>query len=166
MAAGLGTIRSESVRFLESEGNAAGGNAGTWVAQINIPAGALLVDVIVHATALWTATTSATLIVGDTTDDDGVFTGVNLKATDLVATESISMNGLAGGKHGADLALDYASVATIGASQIKRRYTGVERTLYAKVTTVGTPVTTRPGDTTVVFVYAYPSPMKSAFTSA
>jgi hypothetical protein len=166
MAAGLGTIRSESVRFLETDGNPAGGNAGTWNASVVIPSGAVLVDVIVHATAVWTATTSATLIVGDTTDDDCVFTGVNLKATDLLATEAISMNGLAGGKHGADLAFDYATVGGIGGSQVKRRFTGAERTMTAKVTTVGTPVTTRPGDTTVVFVYAYPSPMKAAFTTA
>ena len=164
MAAGLGTVRAESVRFLESDGNAVGGAAGVWSASIEIPAGAVLIDCIVHATAVWNATTSATLIVGDATDDDGIFTGVNLKATDLLATESISVNGLAGGKHGADLAVDYASVATIGASQIKRRQLGnTSRVVSAKVTTVGAPVTGRTGDTTVTFVYAYPSYFKPTF---
>jgi hypothetical protein len=150
-------MRAESIRFLEN-----GGAAGVYSASFDVPAGAVLVDVIVHATALWNAGTSATLIVGDATDDDGIFTAVNLKATDLLAGESISINGLAGGKHGADLALDYTSVATIGASQVKRRQVGnAARTLSAKVTTVGTAGTT--GDTTVTFVYAYPSYIKPSF---
>jgi len=166
MAANPGSVRAESIRFLESAGNIAGGNAGTWTGTFNVPDGATLVDVIVHGAAVWTATTSATLTVGDVTDPDGVFAGVNLKATDLLAGESISMNGLAGGKHGADLALDYTSVATIGASQIKRRATQALRSLTASVVTVGTPVTTRPGDTTVTFIYAYASPMTPTFVTA
>jgi hypothetical protein len=157
MAAGLGTVRSESIRFLESAGTA----AGVYSASFEIPAGAVLIDVIVHATALWTAGTSATLIVGDAADDDGIFTAVNLKATDLLATESISAT-MAGGKHGVDLALDYTSVATIGASQVKRRQLGnTARTVSAKVTTVGTLGTA--GDTTVTFIYAYPSYIKPTF---
>ena len=164
MAAGLGTVRAESVRFLESDGNIAGGAAGVWNASFEIPSGAVLIDVIAHATAVWTATTSATLIVGDVTTPSGIFASVDLKATDLLAGESISINGLAGGKHGVDLAVDYTSVATIGASQIKRRQVGnAARTMSAKVTTVGTPVTTRPGDTTVTFIYAYPSYIKPSF---
>lgn len=156
MAAGPGTVRSESIRFLEN-----GGAAGVYSASFEIPAGAVLIDVIVHGTALWTAGTSATLIVGDATDDDGIYTAVNLKATDLLAGESLSMS-QAGGKHGADVALDYTSVATIGAAQIKRRQlANAARVVSAKVTTVGTVGTA--GDTTVTFVYAYPSYIKPSF---
>jgi hypothetical protein len=163
MAAGLGTVRAESVRFLENQGNAVGGAAGVWSASFEVPAGAILIDVIVHATAVWNATTSATLIVGDTTDDDGFFTAVNLKATDLLAGESINLY-REGGKFGADIAVDYTSVATIGASQVKRRQVGnAARTLSAKVTTVGAPVAGLTGDTTVTFVYAYPSYIKPTF---
>ena len=165
MAAGLGTVRSESIRFQENTGNAAGGNAGVWSASFEVPVGAVIIDVLVHATALWTATTSATLIVGDATDDDGFYTAVDLKATDLLAAEALSFANPAG-QFGADLVYDYASVASIGASYIKRRMLAAARVLSAKVTTVGAPVTTRPGDTTVVFVYAYPSPIGASFVTS
>jgi|WetSurMetagenome_2_1015567.scaffolds.fasta_scaffold152250_2 hypothetical protein len=168
MPAAPGTVRSEAVRFLEADGNVAGGNAGVWTASIAVPADAILIDVIVHATALWTATTSATLIVGDTADDDGFFTGVNLKATDLLAGESISF-ALAGGKMGADVTQNdptQASIAAGAIGQANRRKLATTRNLTCKVTTVGTPVTTRPGDTLVVFVYAYPNAMKATFTSS
>lgn len=157
MAAGLGTVRAESIRFLESAGTA----AGVYSASFEVPDGAVLIDVIVHGQALWTAGTSATMDVGDTATPNGIFVGVNLKATDLLAGESLSMQGLAGGKHGADLALDYTSVATIGAQQIKRRRIAGARTVSAKVTTVGTLGVA--GITDVVFVYAYPSPIKPTF---
>jgi hypothetical protein len=159
MAAALGTVRSESIRFLESAGSA----AGVYSASFEVPVGAILIDIIVHQTALWTAGTSATLIVGDSVDDDGFFTAVNLKATDLLATESINLY-REGGKQGADIAVDYSTVASIGASQVKRRMLAAARTLQAKVTTVGTVGTA--GDTTVVFVYAYPNPMSPTFTAS
>ena len=159
MAAGLGTVRAEAVRFLESDGNAAGGNAGTWNGSFQVPAEAVLIDVIVHGNALWTATTSATLIVGDVADDDGIFTAVNLKATDLLAGESISFADN-GGKQGADVD------AVAAGMQVRRRTLQSARSLTCKIITVGPPVTTRPGDTTVVFVYAYPSAMKASFVTA
>jgi hypothetical protein len=140
------SVLAESLYFVEN-------GAGTYTGTVVLPAGATLIDVIVHAEALWAAGTSAALIVGDTVDDNGIFDAVDLKATDLLAGESISVNGLAGGQHGADLALDYTSVATIGASQIKRRYLGTERTMQAKVTSVGAGTT---GRTRVTFVYAMP----------
>lgn len=147
MAVTNSSVLAESLYFIEN-------GAGTYTGQVVLPAGSVLIDVIVHAEALWTAGTSATLIVGDTVDDDGIFAAVNLKATDLLAGEAISVNGLAGGKHGADLALDYSSVATIGASQIKRRYLGTERTMQAKVTSVGAGTA---GRTRVTFIYASPN---------
>ena len=147
MAVTNSSVLAESLYFVEN-------GAGTYTGTVVLPAGAVLIDVIVHAEALWAAGTSATLIVGDTVDDDGIFTAVNLKATDLLATEAISINGLAGGKHGADLALDYTSVATIGASQVKRRFLSTERTMQAKVTSVGAGTT---GRTRVTFVFAMPN---------
>lgn len=156
MAAQPGSVRSESIRFLESAGTA----AGVYSASFAIPDGAVLIDCMVHGHALWAAGTSATLIVGDATDDDGIFAAVNLKATDLLAGESLTM-AFPGGKFGADLAVDYTSVATIGASQVKRRRIAGARTVSAKVTTAGTVGTT--GVTDVVFVYAYPSPITPSF---
>lgn len=75
-----------------------------------IPAGATIVWLSVYATALWTAGTSATLEVGDYStaatpveiDANGFFANVNLKATDLLAGESLTLlGGGQGGKAGA-----------------------------------------------------------------
>lgn len=80
--------------------------AGTYTADFTIPAGAEILDIIVIADALWTATTSASLEIGDYTtagvaiDADGFYTNVNLKATDLLAGESLSFS-QSGGKAGA-----------------------------------------------------------------
>jgi hypothetical protein len=151
MAASPGTVRAESIRFREAAGTA----AGVYSASFEVPVGAVLIDCIIHGTALWTAGTSATLIVGDTVDDDCIYTAVNLKATDLLANEGLSV-AAAGGKQGADL----TDFATPG-SQWNRRALTTARTLSAKVTTVGTVGTA--GITDVVFVYAYPNPITPTF---
>lgn len=143
MAAGSNTVLAESLYFVEN-------GAGVYTGTVILPANAVLIDVIVHGEALWTAATSATLIVGDSVDDDGFFTAVNLKATDLLAGESINLY-REGGKFGADVAVDYTSVATIGASQVRRRMLTAERTLQAKVTSVGAGTA---GRTRVTFVFA------------
>ncbi len=143
MAALSNSVLAESLYFVEN-------GAGTYTGTVVLPANAELINIIVHGEALWTAATSATLIVGDATDDDGYFTAVNLKATDLLAGESIDLY-REGGKFGADVAVDYTSVATIGASQIKRRLLTAERTMQAKVTSVGAGTA---GRTRVTFIYA------------
>jgi hypothetical protein len=75
------------------------------VATIPVPAGAIIHSIKVVPRVLWGATTSATLKVGDTADDDGFFTGVNLKATDLLVGEVLDSqhSTLWGGKEGAYL---------------------------------------------------------------
>jgi hypothetical protein len=83
------------------------------------------------------------LIVGDT-DDDGFYTAVNLKATDLLAGESLSF-ALAGGKAG----------AYIANSQVSPRYSATARTITAKATTVGTAPTT--GETRINVIWAQPA---------
>lgn len=94
-----GTVAAEAL-LTETTG------AGTYTADFTIPAGAEILDIIVIADALWTATTSASLEVGDYTtagvaiDADGFYTAVNLKATDLLAGESLSF-AQSGGKAGA-----------------------------------------------------------------
>lgn len=77
----------------------------THTATIAVPAGAVVHSVQVIPRVLWAATTSATLIVGDTADDNGFFDAVNLKATDLVVGEMLETNNdaLWGGKNGAYL---------------------------------------------------------------
>lgn len=116
--------------------------AGVYTGSVTVPANAMLVDIIVHATSLWTATTSATLIVGDT-DDDGYYAAVDLKATDLLADESLSF-AQAGGKGGVYLTATHA---------LKRRDPS-DRTITAKVTTVG--AAGNGGATQVIVIWAHP----------
>ena len=106
--------------FIETAG------AGTYTASVAVPAGATILDIIVNGVALWTAATSATMKVGDVADDDGYFTAVNLKATDLLAGESISLES-AGGKAG----------AYVANAQVSPRYSASARVISGVVTTVG-----------------------------
>jgi hypothetical protein len=130
-----GTVRSAEITIAEA------GAAGVYTGTVVIPAGAVLLDIVVNGVALWTAGTAATLIVGDGTDPDGYYTGVNLKATDLLAGESISF-ALAGGKAG----------AYIANSQVSPRYSATARNIIAEVTTTGTTATAGRTRVTVVYV--------------
>lgn len=118
--------------------------AGTYTGSVTVPAGATILDVIVHNTVLWAAATSATMKVGDATDDDGIFTGVNLKATDLLAAESINFD-RTGGKEGAYL------VGT--ATHWTTRYLATARVISGIITSVGAGTA---GRTRMVVVYMLP----------
>lgn len=143
MASTPNSVLAESLYFVEN-------GAGTYTGTVVLPAGATIIDILVHADALWTAATSAALIVGDTVDDNGFYDAVDLKATDLLAAESLSL-AYPAGQFGADTVVDYTSVATIGASYIKRRQLSTERTMQAKVTSVGAGTA---GRTRVTFIFA------------
>jgi hypothetical protein len=80
--------------------------------------------------------------VGDT-DDDGFYTGVDLRATDLLAGESLSF-ALAGGKAG----------AYIANSQVSPRYSATARTINGIITVVGGSGST--GRTRMTVVYHLP----------
>lgn len=140
-------VRAVEVTFTETTG------AGTYTGSVVLPAGATLLDIIVNGVALWTATTSATLIVGDGTDPDGYYIGVDLKATDLLAGESLSF-ALAGGKAG----------AYIADSQVSPRYSASARTISGVVTTVG--AAGNAGRTRMVVVYVLPTASVAAATKA
>lgn len=127
--------------------------AGTYTGSIAVPAGALITDIKAWSTVLWTATTSATLKVGDATDDDGWFTGVDLKATDLLVGEELSFI-QTGGKEGA-----YLSLTT---GKRSAAYSASARTINAQVTTVG--AAGNAGRTFVAVVYVLPT--ASAATKA
>lgn len=130
-----------------------GGAAGVYTASVAVPAGATLLDIIIDGIALWNAGTSAAMIVGDATDPNGYYDAVNLKATDLLAGESISFSE-AGGKAG----------AYIASSQVSPRYKATARTITAQVTTVGTAPTT--GSTRMTVVYALvASPVSSTYAA-
>lgn len=134
-------VESQSVLFTEA-------GAGTYTGTVALPAGAVVVDIIVHAIALWAAATSAEMIVGDAVDDNGFFTGVDLKATDLLAGESISF-AQTGGEEGADLD-DPAAGA-----HVRRRYLATARNIIGKVVSVGAGTT---GRTLMTVIYTVPVP--------
>lgn len=93
----VASVQSQSALFVEN-------GAATYTANFTLPANAILLDIVVVAEALWTAATSAALIVGDANDDDGYFTSTDLKATDLLVGESLALGSAltqAGGKTGA-----------------------------------------------------------------
>lgn len=133
-----GNVQTKEGVFTEN------GAAGVYTVTVPIPAKATIVDIIVSGVALWTAGTSATLKVGDANTSDGYFTAVDLKATDLLAGEQISL-ALAGGKAG----------SYIAASQANKRYSDTARVVAGVVTTVGTPAST--GVTRMTVVYSLPS---------
>jgi hypothetical protein len=135
-------IKDRRTRTISAVRSFTENGAGTYTASVALPAGATLVDIIVDGIALWTAGTSATMKVGDGTDDDGYFTAVNLKATDLLAGESINFYA-AGGKAGADIAN----------SQVNRRYSAAARTIAGVVTSVGAGTA---GRTRMTVIYTAP----------
>lgn len=144
--AGAYLVCSQEVTFTETTG------AGTYTGAVVVPAGATILDIIVNGVALWDTQTSATMKVGDT-DDDGFYTGIDLKATDLLAGESLSF-ALAGGKAG----------AYIANSQVSPRYSASARTINGIITTVGS--TGSAGRTRMTVVYAVSLAAPGAATKA
>ena len=140
-------IYEQSVLFTEA-------GAGTYTGTVALPAGAVIQDVIVHAIALWAAATSAAMIVGDVDDPNGFFDAVDLKATDLLAGESINFT-QTGGKEGADLD-DPAAGA-----HVRRRYLATARSVTGKIVSTGAGTT---GRTLMTVIYAVPSPTAAVKT--
>ncbi|MBK8260279.1 MAG: hypothetical protein IPK80_02955 [Nannocystis sp.] len=142
LAANGGIVVAQERTFTETSG------AGTYTGTVVKPAGATLVDIIVNGVALWDNAGTCTMIVGDT-DDDGYYTAVNVKATDLLAGESISF-AMAGGKAG----------AYIANSQVSPRYTATAQTINGIITTSSTGGTA--GRTRMVVVYVLPTATAAA----
>lgn len=133
-------------RMLYSNGAA----AGVHTVAIQVPAYSILLNVGIIGVALWNQGTSADMIVGDADDDNGFIVSTDLKATDLLAGESIwvgSGTAMAGGKIGAYVA---NSQWTIG-SGVAPQYNSSARTITFKNTTVGTAATT--GETICLVEY-------------
>lgn len=115
----IGGVYHAEVLFTETTG------AGTYTGTIELPAGARIIDIGVDGIALWTATTSASMIVGDGADDNGFFTATDLKATDLLAGEINNIEH-PGGKAGAYIAAEQRVL-----------YSASARNIIGVVTTVG-----------------------------
>jgi hypothetical protein len=141
--AGVAGLQVLSARFVEN-------GAGTYTATFRLPAGSTLYDIVVTAEALWTAATSAALVVGNAGDADGYIASTDLKATALLAGQSISIGGgtdTAGGLAGAD--------AIAGTNtHIVDRYDAAEAVITATVTSVGAGTA---GRTRVDVYYAGPN---------
>src|SRR5678816_1491040 len=118
------SVQCAEVTFTETAG------AGTYTGAVVVPAGATLLDIVVNGVALWNNAGTASMKVGDT-DDDGYYTGIDLKATDLLAGESISF-ALAGGKAG----------AYIATAQVSPRYSATAHTINGIIVTSSTGGTT------------------------
>jgi len=133
-----GAVIAKEFTFTEIAG------AAVYTATASLPAGATLHDIIINGVALWTSQTSATLIAGDAGDPDGYYTAVDLKATDLLAGESLSF-ALAGGKAG----------AYIANSQVSPRYAAAARDIVIVITKVGSTGTA--GRTRATVMYSVPT---------
>ncbi len=149
-ASSTGIMITKRVLFTENATNTV--HTGTVV----LPAGAWLHDIQITNQVLWTAGT-AVLKVGDSVDDDGYFTGVDCKATDLVVGEVLSMHqgsidtdGLWGGKQGVYLV---AATGRRGPTTTNFAQYFVAGTSIIGVMTVGTPATTA-GRTLMVVMYS------------
>ncbi len=135
--------------------------AGVYTGSVVVPAGAILLDVVVHNVALWDARRAAVMIVGDVADPNGFFDAIDLKKTDLLAGEGISF-AFPGGLEGADLVstLTEGTPNTTASMHMNRRYLATERTITGQVTSVG-PGTA--GRTRMTVVYVLPETAAATF---
>jgi hypothetical protein len=131
--------------------------AGTYVADVKLPAYACLLDVVVHAEEVWNAGTSAVLdcglytvdsegVISSEEDLNGIYAAIDMLATDLTKGQSLTFN-RAGGKGGAML--------TEGTSTHLLDIVGdTDRIVQTIITTTGTVGTL--GETYVYVIYAIP----------
>lgn len=130
--------------------------AGVYTARITVPAGAYLIDVLVHGVAVWDNAGAVDMQVGDAAvggaeiDQNGFLVITSLKAAgDLLAGETLACGGgagTAGGEVGADIANNAWS----------RRYLATARDIVGIITTASTGGST--GRTRMIVVYALPDP--------
>ena len=112
--------------------------------ELKLPANSYVFDVQVHAETLWIAGSTAAIIIGDGDDADGYVASTNLKATDLLAGESNTVEH-PGGKAGA-----------YWASEQRKFYSSSARTITATVTLGNHGTAASAGKTRVLIMYALP----------
>lgn len=121
-----GQLQYAEVTFTETSGS------GVYTGSVVVPGDSWLLDIKIYPVALWDNTGTCVMKVGDAVDDDGWFTGINVKATDLIAgtnAEVIDFNN-AGGRPGAYL------VAATGERALM--YSALVRTISGIITTSST----------------------------
>jgi hypothetical protein len=151
------TVYQEAT-FTETSG------AGTYTARLTVPAGAYLLEVLVHGVAVWNNAGAVDMQVGDAAvggaeiDQNGLLVITSLKAAgDLVAGETLGLSGGAGttgGEEGAD----------VTGSAWTRRYLSTARDIIGIITTASTGGST--GRTRMIVVYTDPVSDAVAATKA
>lgn len=102
--------------------------AGTYTATVVIPAGSTVGNVTWRNTAVWTASTSASLTVGDDDDANGY-----IEATNLLTTPAADVNGA-----GAGISTRLTLGATVGVYKGgSGKFCAAAKTITATVVTVG-----------------------------
>ena len=144
--ANTGAVVSKVVSFVENATNTV--HTGT----VTIPAGATLHDIKISNPAYWGAA-AAVLKVGDTADDDGYFTGVNLKATDVVPGEVLSVAGSTGNWGGENGAYLVAATGRRGPASTNFGTQYLAASTITGIITVTTPAATT-GRTTMTVTYS------------
>jgi hypothetical protein len=148
-APGPGEVICQEVLFTEVSNT-----GGTYTGSVTVPPNSWLLDIKVYGQVLWTSATSATLKVGDGVDDDGWYIGINVKATDLLVNEVLSMDS-AGGKPGA-----YNVAVT---ALRKTQWSSLERIVTGVITTV-TAAASIAGRTRMLVIYTSTSnPVTATF---
>jgi hypothetical protein len=116
-------VLTEERTFIETAGD------GVYTATVAIPAGATVLDVIFRNTALWTAGTSALLVVGDDDSVNGYIASTSVKAAPIADT--------AGAGAGFSTALSLG--ATLGAyAGGAGKFCAAAKTITATITKIGT----------------------------
>jgi len=137
---------------------ALGGAGQTYSAAVNVPAGAYVLDVIVHGLAVWDDTGACTLNVGTSTPNDpnGYFSAINLKATDLLVGEYLRSSDISGwgGKEGVYLT----------AAGLQTSYSATARVVTATATSANGNGSA--GSTRFVVIYAVPQSTTAATQAA
>lgn len=153
----LGLDQTKIIRFAQQSGKT------SYVARVPIPAGAVVTDIQVRNTVLWNGA-SATLKIGDSFDDDGYFTGVNLMATDLVVGEVLAASSSTnwGGKNGVYLVSATGRFGGVQAGN-SGNYYGVKDYILITIT-VGTPGTYTVGRTQVTVSYTLGEDLTNTIT--
>jgi hypothetical protein len=146
-----GRVLCEEVSFTETAG------ASAYTGDVHLPAGAYIVDILVHGVAVWDNAAGVGMVVGDFTDvavpveidADGFLTITSLKAAgDLVAGETLSISGgtnVAGAEEGA-----YFTATTV-----QKRYSASARIIRGVITAAGAGGST--GRTRMLVMYTDPT---------
>lgn len=152
-----GQLLYQEVTFTEAVANNA---AGTYSASVTVPAGAYLVDVVVHGVALWDSGGNVSMDVGDAAVSNGMLIITSLKAGgDLLAGQTLACGGAAGtdgGESGGD----------ITGNMWSRRYLASERVITGTITCAA--ASGSAGRTRMIVIYTDPTstPVPAAFAAS